>query len=473
MFKRFWPVVVCAAILAVVLGVGIAYPAPTPYDDGPLWTAVAEPREATLTDEALSFSVTSDPTSNVPCYMVQGGEGWVADDGCTWGMLSGATLEVQAGAVVTFPSATFDYIDFSTTATDPDYFQGRMFWDTEDETIAVHVNNGADQVTLQVGQEQHVLVRNDTGSDWLNGSVHIANGSVGYRPTAILAKADVITTSGAQCMATQAITKNTSGVVTTFGMVRGIDTHSWSEGDLLYVSATDAGVLTNVPPTSGYNVIFGRVLRSHPTDGIVFVNPREAPYRGNLAGGDYVDWDYRGQMTAYGDARWWDDIRVPAQNTRVNPVTSKPDFGTFIGGTRTFLFDPGDEESVNFSVQMPHSWAFETAIEPHVHWTPTNTNGGVVIWGLECTTGAISTTFGSTATSTVGQTANGTAYYHHYADFGEMSMTGIDSVSAMLVCRLFRDADATGDTYNADAALLEIDFHFLSDTLGSPEEKDK
>lgn len=365
--------------------------------------------------------------------------------------------DTEIGGELSVDEINGGYIDFDIESGDPGYQQGRMYWDTNDETVAVHVNNGTDQVTLQLGQEQHVLVRNDTGSDWPNGAIGIATGSVGYRPTAILAQADVITT----------------GVATTYGLVRGVDTSDWDEGDVLYVSATTAGELTNVPPTSGYNVVFGRVLRKHPEDGIIFVLPREAPYRGNLAGGDYVDWDYRGQMTAYGDARWWDDIRVPAQATRLNPATTKPDFGTFISNTKTFLFDPASEESVHFSVQMPHGWVLSTNIEPHVHWTPTSSNTGTVVWGLECTTGAISGTFGVPDILTVAQAANGTAYYHHYADFDELDMSSVDTVSAMLICRLFRDADAGPDTYTGDAALLETDFHYLMDTLGSREETSK
>ncbi len=37
----------------------------------------------------------------------------------------------------------------------------------------------------------------------------------------------------------------------------------------------------------------------------------------------------------------------------------------------------------------------------------------------------------------------------------------------MLICRLFRDGTNELDTYEADAGLLEIDFHYGMDTLGS------
>jgi hypothetical protein len=40
----------------------------------------------------------------------------------------------------------------------------------------------------------------------------------------------------------------------------------------------------------------------------------------------------------------------------------------------------------------------------------------------------------------------------------------------MITCRLFRDAEDVADTYTNFAGLLEIDFHYLKDMLGSREE---
>lgn len=100
-------------VVALVLGYfGVSFPASpeipaplptaTPVDIGQLADAVST--RLGMGESGQSFTVSSDPTSNVPCYMVQGGETWVADDGCTWGILSGATLEVQSGATVQMPA---------------------------------------------------------------------------------------------------------------------------------------------------------------------------------------------------------------------------------------------------------------------------------------------------------------------------------------------------------------------------------
>jgi len=36
-----------------------------------------------------------------------------------------------------------------------------------------------------------------------------------------------------------------------------------------------------------------------------------------------------------------------------------------------------------------------------------------------------------------------------------------------LICRLFRDATATGDDYDDDAGAIEFDFHYKVNTMGS------
>lgn len=167
----------------------------------------------------------------------------------------------------------------------------------------------------------------------------------------------------------------------------------------------------------------------------------------------------------------WDDLRVPAQATRINPAVTKPDFGTFKDGTLTFLFDSASVETVHFNVQIPHQYKLGTNLKPHVHWSPTTTNVGTVIWNLEYTIAEKDGVFGTTAQIAVTDTSSGTAFEHRLAGFPDISGTNIDSVSAMLVCALSRTA--TSDTYTADAALIEFDIHYEIDSIGSRDEYTK
>ena len=57
------------------------------------------------------------------------------------------------------------------------------------------------------------------------------------------------------------------------GLVRDIDTSTFSAGDTIYLSPTDLGRYTNVKPTSpNYIRIIGKVLTSNATTGSIFVN---------------------------------------------------------------------------------------------------------------------------------------------------------------------------------------------------------
>jgi hypothetical protein len=184
----------------------------------------------------------------------------------------------------------------------------------------------------------------------------------------------------------------------------------------------------------------------------------------------------------------WDDLRVPALSTKSGgskiPGTSKlVDDGSGSQGILTYVFDKATEEELYFAVQMPHAWKFETAIHPHVHWTPVadGAEGAKVSWGLEYSVAKIGTTFpdstiiyGDTATPNEDLIAN----RHYLTEIGDgsgISMTGVDSVSPMILCRIFRDATGAGgtDDYDDDAALLEIDFHYEIDALGSRDEYTK
>lgn len=173
----------------------------------------------------------------------------------------------------------------------------------------------------------------------------------------------------------------------------------------------------------------------------------------------------------------YDDLRVPLTAVQTGGL-SDPDWiqiqddGSGSTGVYTYHFDQNTEEEVFFIVQLPHSWKEGTNIIPHVHWCPTNTNTGSVVWALEYTWADVGDAFGNTSTLTVTDAADGTTNKHQIADLGNIDGTG-KTLSSMLICRLYRDAGNGSDTYNADAAALEIDFHYEINTLGSREEYTK
>jgi len=186
---------------------------------------------------------------------------------------------------------------------------------------------------------------------------------------------------------------------------------------------------------------------------------------------NYSEFESDGTLEFIGDATVWEDLRVPISAIKrlgfSDPgwVQFKTD-GAGSVGVYALAFDPSTDEEVYFSCQLPHSYKEGSDITPHVHWAPSDANAGGVTWGLEYTWANIDGTYGNTTIITADDSTDTTSHKHHMANFSAITGTG-KTLSSMLVCRLFRDVSDANDTYASDAFLLEVDFHFEKDTVGS------
>ena len=185
-----------------------------------------------------------------------------------------------------------------------------------------------------------------------------------------------------------------------------------------------------------------------------------------------VAFKYGGKNQLIGLPVAWEDLRFPASNLRVNPANSKPDANADTG---VYLFDPSTPERVTAQVQFPHSWKEGSTITPHVHWMKTTSASGDVVWRLEYKKIPINGVLDADWTqidsvNTVrGTEDTNTANKHLITSFGEIDMTG-GKISDMMFVRIWRQANASGDTYNADVGLLEFDIHYQVNTNGSRQE---
>lgn len=149
--------------------------------------------------------------------------------------------------------------------------QGTLSWNADDETIDLNENG----TTLQLGQELHIHVRNDTGTTITNGTVVSFAGTIGASSRL---KAELFTADGNTALsyllgvATENISNGADGKVTSFGKVRNIDTSAWPEGTALYASSTTAGgFVTNAPASPAQAVIIAYVINSHASTGSIEV----------------------------------------------------------------------------------------------------------------------------------------------------------------------------------------------------------
>lgn len=187
---------------------------------------------------------------------------------------TGATSAVNLGAY----GLTSDYLQLSTTPTATSAV-GRMIWNDTDGTMDIGLKGG--NVILQVGQEQVVRVVNKVGATLLEANYQAVyiSGAQGQRPKVALALGNADATSAATIgLVTETIADNQEGFITTSGIVRGINTtgslqgETWADGDIVYLSPTTAGRITNVKPTApNHTVIIGYVVYAHSTQGKIFV----------------------------------------------------------------------------------------------------------------------------------------------------------------------------------------------------------
>jgi hypothetical protein len=246
------------------------------------------------------------------------------------------------------------------------------------------------------------------------------------------------------------------------------------------ISASAEVIITSTDNTDGTTVLVvknsdGTTLFTILADGTVRI--------GTTA--DYTQIEPDGHLSYVGEATRWEDLRFPAIATKLGG-TKDPGFAKFKDngsgsqGVFTYFFDSDTEEELYFVAQMPHQWKLESTIYPHVHWSPKTSSDGnpadqLVRWGLEYTLAKIGGSFGNTSI------IYGSAHYpadadvvagdHYLTSLTPISMAGIDEVSSMLICRIFRDATHGDDNYEHDAGLLEIDFHYEVDTPGGSKEE--
>ena len=180
----------------------------------------------------------------------------------------GQDVGVYQPAKLIVSDASFITTDTHTPA------EGSLSWNTIDGTLDLGMEY---DVTQQIGQEIFARVQNSTGSTLSNGTV-VGFAGVGANNvlsvTKYLANGATPTLYILGVLTHDLPDSGEVGYCTTFGHVRGINTSSFSVGDILYASPTTAGAFTNVKPTAPDNVVpVAAVLKVGTTDGEIFVRP--------------------------------------------------------------------------------------------------------------------------------------------------------------------------------------------------------
>jgi hypothetical protein len=414
--------------------------------------------------------------------------------------------------VITIPSIEL-YTGYTESGSEP---TGAMFWDSINNTVSIVLEDG---VILQTGKETYFNVLNQTGSDFSNGQVIAYAGAVGAsgKIKGQLGLADgSIEYYKHLGIATKNIPNGESGEVTILGAVHGIDTTGtpygevWNQGDILYVSPTIAGGLTNIEPVAPFPLIgiavvinvhqkvgtlgvrttfltrvtVGDQIASGETGSVLFVNGNSQLTQdndglywnnstgvlqvGSRAAGNYSEIEADGSYHMVGDATVWNDVNIGGL-VLSGPAVSKADIEEILDNTGagtgiyTSAFDI--DEKGSGALEIPHSYKEGSDFQFHLHWSGNDAPSGMdyVRWKLDYTIINAGGTM-PPATTVEFETAYDTQYER--ADSSVMiDGTGITICNQL--CFTLTRIMANGDAYAGDALVETIGIHFEEDTIGS------
>ena len=143
--------------------------------------------------------------------------------------------------------------------------------------------------------------------------------------------------------------------------------------------------------------------------------------------------------------------------TQVETTALRPDM-------KVLDFAAAADDFAQFSISFPKSWN-EGVIKFQVFWTPSTTNTGDCIWGLQGVSVAdgatIDVAFGTAVTVT--DAGIGTVEDQQVsAVSGDVTLTNA-AVDTQTYFQIFRDANAGGDTFTGVSRLLGIKLFFTTD----------
>ena len=236
-----------------------------------------------LTGTSYNGSAAVTITNSSP--MVYPAAGIPNSTGSAWGTSysttgSGTVVALATGATLNNPLIN-NYEDWTATSA-PSYSENRLWYDSTQKALTYY--NDVTNNALHIGQETQLKVYNNTGSTITKGApVYITSTSSGFTyPLIALAKADNQTTGACIGLVNQDIPTGTAGYVVIAGIVNGVNTGTFTVGDILYVSPYSAGQLMNTYPPTGYAVKIGVVAYSNSPNGNIYVTQSNAYV---LAGG--------------------------------------------------------------------------------------------------------------------------------------------------------------------------------------------
>ena len=195
----------------------------------------------------------------------------------TWGSIGG-TLSNQTDLQSALDAKVDDTTTITINGTTQDLSANRT-WTVGDMLKSVYDTD--DNGIVDHAESMVTTCRNSTGSTIYKGTIVYLSGSTGNRPNILKALATSDATSAQTFgVVEDDIANNSDGRVVTLGAISNLDTRSsathpftsdtLADGDILYLSPTTPGYVTNVKPYAPNHIVYvGMMVRTHPTLGTI------------------------------------------------------------------------------------------------------------------------------------------------------------------------------------------------------------
>lgn len=238
-----------------------------------------------IVDEDINASAAIKPTK------IEGTAVTRADTGTvTSTMIANGTIVNADIANTTIESeklAAQDYIKFDTTYTGGSTQPGELAWDPDNETLQFQLDP---HVTLQIGQEHVMRVKNNSGSVAIpNGTVVMFAGAAGDTIKVSPAVSDgTINVNYLAGITTEQIPADGFGFITQLGFVNGVNTNAYPVGTLLYSNpAVPGGLTATEPEAPAWTMPVAAVTKQNSSSGRLLV--RAIPGGSGAGGGASVN----------------------------------------------------------------------------------------------------------------------------------------------------------------------------------------
>ena len=231
--------------------------------------------DGTNTDWDLIDISTADITGVLP--VEHGGTGASTAAGARANLgaaINGANNDITSMTALTGGISTPDYITFDTTPETVPVTEGSLYWDSADGNQTLSLVMAGGTAIQQIGEEQYYRIK--ASSAITEGQVVMFTGTVGASGALTGAPAFGLTASTASYVmgiATQNIAINGWGYVTSFGLVRSINTTAFTDGAILYLDPTVAGGLTATIPSAPNPKVQVCACIHAASNGSLFVRP--------------------------------------------------------------------------------------------------------------------------------------------------------------------------------------------------------